>query len=211
MDYFDFLSPLVMLIEDSWLLQGLFINTAYTILSIPITNKIVTKIFKNRKKIKIANAQQELYTEYVKRIFSEDNITEKNLKNLLYVISSKYDLLIGEVYGNDELFLKNITNTILNLNIIDEKRKERLVASIRKKILIDDHILNTTEYSFNNNESEESMKNFNEYIDSYEENIWEINTEEKRIIKKFTFIASILIFLLSLSSYHSPFLSMYVG
>lgn len=196
MDNFDFLSPLIMLIEDSWLLQGLLINTTYTLLSIPFTSKIIANVFKNRKKIRIVNARQELYIEYIKRTFTKDNISAKNFKNLLYIIANKYNLLISDVYGDDDLFLKNITTKILNLDIIDDTKKEQLIASIRKKFLGDIYILDTHKYSFNDNESEEEINNINDNISSYEEATRQDNLEEeKKAVRKYTFITSILLFL----------------
>lgn len=47
------------IIKDSWLLQGLIVNAIFTIGSIPFTNMKIRNMFKNRKKKRIENAQDE--------------------------------------------------------------------------------------------------------------------------------------------------------
>lgn len=176
---------------NSWFWQGMIINAAFTLVTMPFTNKIVQKIFRNRKKNRIAYARDELQTFCIQQLLENKNINKDEFENMIYMLAIKYNLDKKDIYNDKIIFLQNLAQSILKIDLLGNNTKEKLSDKIRK-----DNIFTEPEYETSNNNStlSDEMDCTNEF---YEENI-ELDRSEKIDIFKYTGIITSIIFIMLL-------------
>lgn len=125
-----FMAWILPIIEDSWLLQGLIINATFTIGSIPFTKIKIRNMFKNRKKGRIKNAQNELNILCSQKMIAEKYIEKSYYENQLFILASKYNLEVKDIYNDKKVFGKNLINTIINIDLIDSNTKEEIASKL---------------------------------------------------------------------------------
>ena len=126
-----FMTWILPIIEDSWFLQGLIINTSFTIGSIPFTKIRIGNMFKNRKKERIRKAQNELNIWCSQKLIGENYIEKSYFENQLFILASKYNLEVKEIYNDKKNFGKTLINLIVNNDLIDSDTKEEIASKIR--------------------------------------------------------------------------------
>lgn len=189
----EFLLWIITIIEESWFLQGIIINTVFSIVSIPFTNKIVQKTFKNRKKNRIKNAYEELKIYCIQQLIEEKYIDKKRLENQMFIITKRYNLSTEDIYDDNNTFHNKLIDSIIDINLIDDSTKEKIISIIRnEKLFINSRNKNiANEYIINKN----SNMILSEDNKTSSENNTNFSQEEKKSIAKYTFIITIIIFL----------------
>lgn len=185
---YSFMTWILPIMQDSWFLQGLIINATFTIGSIPFTKIKIKNIFKNRKKERIKYAQDELKMLCLQKMIADRHIEKNYFENQLFIIASKYNLEVTDIYNDKKVFGKNLINTITNSDLINNDTKEELAFKIRKNKLFVN-----LEYNDIIDENGNILSSENE-IPKHEEDI-ELNNCEKQNIFKLTLIVTIGIFI----------------
>lgn len=179
-------------VSESWFLQGIIINTAFALCSMPFTNKVVQKTFKNRKINRVKNACNELNTYCIQQIIRDKHIDKDNFENQIYIIASKYKLEVNDIYNDKNIFGQNLTRIILKLTFIDDNTKEKIISKIRKdKLFIEsdnEHKITSIYDSIIDEESD--------YSDEYnKKDDIQLNKDDKKYIHKYTGIITGIIFI----------------
>ncbi len=183
----DFITWVLPIIEDSWLLQGLIGNTVFTIGSIPFTKIKIRNMFKNRKRKRIKDAQNELKILCLQKMIAEKHIEKSYFENLLFILASKYNIEVNDIYNDEKVFGQSLINTIINDDLIDSNIKEEIAFQIRNnKIFVNLEYNNIIDENVNILSGESD-------IPSSEDDI-ELNKSEKQIITKLTLLVTIGIF-----------------
>lgn len=189
---YNFWLFIISTITESWFLQGIIINTAFALCSMPFTNKVVRKAIKNRKINRVKNACNELNTYCIQRIIGDKHIDKDDFENQIYIIANKYKLDVNDIYNDKNIFGQNLTRIILGLTFIDDNTKEKIINKIRKdKLFIEsdnEHKIASIYDSIIDEESDYSNGH------NKEDDI-QLNKDDKKYIYKYTGIVTGIIFI----------------
>lgn len=183
----------LLIFTEPWFWQGIMVNTSFTLASLPFTNKIVQKIFKNRKSNRIKNAFNEIKIYCLQQIIQDKYINKNDFENQLYMIANRYRLDIKDIYKDKNIFKQNLIRSILEVDLIDNSTKEKMVNKIRKdKIFIEpetiDNLDNSTIFS-----EEQDHNDENNNLDNVL-----LSKDEEKDIFKYTCIITCIFFILLL-------------
>lgn len=162
----NFLILFTEIIGESWFWQGIIINTSFTLATLPFTNKMVQKIFKNRKRNKIKNARKELEIYCLQQLLKDKHLNKEDFENQIYMIANRYKLDIKDIYNDKNTFFKNLTHTILEIDLLDDGEKERLSNRIRKEKVFTESDYKTLDHNSTlSDERERIFEDKEEYIE----------------------------------------------
>lgn len=179
----------LLIFTEPWFWQGIIINTLFSIASIPFTNKIVQKVFRNRKRNRIKNALNEIKVYCLQQIIKDKHINRDNFENQLYIIANRYELDIKDIYNDKNIFDKTLIHSILEVNIIDGTTKEKIANQIRKnEIFIEPERNNSLDDTAIFSADKENINDNNNFEDI------SLNKNEKKNILKYTAIITGIFF-----------------
>lgn len=211
----EIIFSIVSILRQEWLIQDLVGSSIFSLISYPLTKINILKLLKKRKKNRISEAQEELNREYIKRVVDKKYIGEDEFNNLLYILSSKYNLKNKDIFYDKQVFAKNITNIINESEFITENTKEILIDRIRKneiflsisdkeKVKKEKH---KKEYQKSYIPDDESVKNDDDFNN---DNIT-LDKEEIKFVNKYSCLMVFYIFLsfFLISTFMRLLISMY--
>lgn len=187
----NFLLLIAELVEESWFWQGIIINTSFALGTMPFTNKIVQKVFRNRKGNRIKNARAELRTYCLQHLIKDKHIDKVDFENEIYMLTIRYKLDKKDIYNDQNTFLKNLTQSILQIDLLDNSTKEKISNKIRKEKIF-------TESDDKNLRHHSTVSNEREGTDKYNEENIELDKNEKREVFKYTGVITSIIFIILL-------------
>ncbi len=195
----DLLLPITTLVGESWILQGLITNGIYSLISFPFTNKIIKNKWINHKKRRIKDAIKELETYCVQQLIQTGTINRKEYENKIFIITSKYDLELKDIFTTENNFFQQLVKFIINTNLLDEKTKENIIYKIHNNNIFNSLDKANDFIYFENGETRKfkmgysDINNKNEDFDTY--NNPKFSKEEKRSIFKQTSIVTGIIYI----------------
>lgn len=181
----------LLIFTESWFWQGIIINTSFALVSLPFTNKVVQKMFKNRKKNRVRNAFNEIKVYCLQQIIKNKHINKDDFESQLYIIANRYELDIKDIYKDKNIFKQKLIHSILEIDLIDNTTKEKIANKIRKdKIFAKSERINgladnATTFSENQEYTDEN-NNLEDIL---------LNQDEKKDILKYTVIITGIFFI----------------
>ena len=183
----------LLIFAEPWFWQGMVVNTSFTLALLPLTNRIVQKLFVNRKKNRIKNALNEFKIYCLQQIIKDKHINKDDFENQLYMIANRYNLDIKDIYKDTNVFKQILVHSLLEIDFIDNNTKEKIANRIRKDKLF---IETETKNSQDNATIFAEEHDYNNEDNILDNNSWkiELNKNEKKDILKYTGIITGIIF-----------------
>ena len=116
---------------DNPLFHEVAINIIGTIITYPFMKGFVKKAVNNRKKMRMKQAWEELSMECIKKLFTKDSVSRKEVDYLIQLIAHKNKLNISDLAENREDFEKKLIGEIANKDFIDYSMKGKLLDIIK--------------------------------------------------------------------------------